>query len=424
MGSGEAVNLVSVQTPRAVDFCMTVLDALVHFQYLVSLAVVSLVISVPLSMASLLWISICVVTILIVTLKIKRYAGRLITKESSYITATTEFAENVETLFCLNRYEWVEQGMRSRFAKADILSRKIYNLQALSKFLVLIAMVGLLLLLFSFVAFEIVKAEVVLPFLLVCLRGAPRVMGLVGQANNLTNYFPAFSYVRRYGGWDDNCPIPSLGAPIEFKTRQKLGLHLSQANAKRGGRKLFEKNINFRLDGPGIVAVIGASGIGKTSFFTSLLGMQDGFVGSAIFFNPEARLPLVGYVSQRGGEFGSSYFEYLTLGAGVDRDKVKACLKPLDIGDRLAKLVCDRDMERRNGRLSGGEIKRFELARLALFDCDLILCDEPTAGLDRENTLEVASELNRLSRKAILLVISHDKFLLENLIIEKTIRLK
>lgn len=62
------------------------------------------------------------------------------------------------------------------------------------------------------------------------------------------------------------------------------------------------------------------------------------------------------------------------------------------------------------GELSGGEAQRVGIARALMNDPDILLCDEPTGNLDRENSKIIAQQLKKLSDKweKTVLIVTHD----------------
>jgi zinc transport system ATP-binding protein len=60
------------------------------------------------------------------------------------------------------------------------------------------------------------------------------------------------------------------------------------------------------------------------------------------------------------------------------------------------------------GRLSGGDRQRLFLARTQLFDCGVIVLDEPEAGLDQEGRRVLLGLLEELANERIVLLIAHD----------------
>lgn len=171
-----------------------------------------------------------------------------------------------------------------------------------------------------------------------------------------------------------------------------------------------------------IVALMGPSGVGKTTALRAIAALQpfdegsivvDGFALSPGPVPPESRLvPLrrrVGFVFQ-----GHALFEHLTALDNVtlalrhvlhqtraDSDAIaNRLLTSLDVGARAAALP---------SQLSGGEAQRVAIARALAPDPALLLMDEPTAALDPARRTALAVTLRRLCDQGrCLLVATHD----------------
>ncbi len=171
-----------------------------------------------------------------------------------------------------------------------------------------------------------------------------------------------------------------------------------------------------------IVALMGPSGVGKTTALRAVAALQpfdegrivvDGFDLKPGPVPPESQLePLrrrVGFVFQ-----SHALFEHLTA-----RDNVTLALrhvwgKTRDESDTIAtKLLDTLDVGERAGarpnQLSGGEAQRVAIARALAPDPALLLMDEPTAALDPARRAALATSLRRLCDQGrSLLVATHD----------------
>ncbi len=165
-----------------------------------------------------------------------------------------------------------------------------------------------------------------------------------------------------------------------------------------GRRALFD--IDFQIDRGEIVTIVGPNGSGKTSLLRVLLGVihpQSGRITRA----PALR---IGYVPQR-----------LHLDPGLPMPVARFLSLPKRQSAQAIAAILARvglpDVARQNmATLSGGQFQRVLLARALLVQPDLLMLDEPTAGLDQPGVAafyklidEVRHELN-----CAVLSVSHD----------------
>jgi ATP-binding cassette subfamily C protein CydD len=115
-------------------------------------------------------------------------------------------------------------------------------------------------------------------------------------------------------------------------------------------------------------------------------------------------------VAQQPFIFSGSLRANLLLGcpAATD-DEIRGALRDAAASDFVDHLPDGLDtlLGDRGAGLSGGELRRLALARAFLRQADLVVLDEPTAGLDAANEQLVAEALQRLAINRTVLVISH-----------------
>jgi zinc transport system ATP-binding protein len=166
------------------------------------------------------------------------------------------------------------------------------------------------------------------------------------------------------------------------------------------------------------VAVLGANGSGKTTLVRALLGLQPVTSGEVRLFGTPLReftdWPRIGYVPQRAavqagmpvsvrevvasGRVGR--IGWLRRTSAADRDAAAAALDAVGLAGRA------RDPMR---ALSGGQQQRVLIARALAGDPDVLVLDEPTAGVDRESQEALAGTLRLLSERGrgVVLVTHH-----------------
>ncbi|HET6858870.1 MAG TPA: ATP-binding cassette domain-containing protein [Streptomyces sp.] len=200
---------------------------------------------------------------------------------------------------------------------------------------------------------------------------------------------------------------------------------LSAALRSRGRGPVLH-DVDLELAAGACVGVAGLSGSGKTTLARCVAGLHERMRGQ-VLLNGEA-LPVlrrrtveqkrrVQYVWQ---EVRGSFDERRPVAEQVARTAVRLRGRtPRDARgeavELLARLGVDADTaERRPGSLSGGQLQRAALARAAIAEPDVLICDEITTGLDPAATDAVLAELGGMREEfgTALLWVSHDLELL------------
>jgi phospholipid/cholesterol/gamma-HCH transport system ATP-binding protein len=191
-------------------------------------------------------------------------------------------------------------------------------------------------------------------------------------------------------------------------------------------RKAFDgnevlKSISFRLDKGETLVIMGGSGSGKTVLLRHVAGLVRPTAGRVTVFgqridalSEEELLPIrrrMGYVFQGAALFDSLTVyenvafplrEHTSLGAREIRERVVHFLSLVGLGEEVLGLL--------PSELSGGMRKRVGIARSLVIEPEMLLFDEPTAGLDPTNSKMVA-ELILVLRKGVCdtsIVVTHD----------------
>ncbi len=190
------------------------------------------------------------------------------------------------------------------------------------------------------------------------------------------------------------------------------------ANTERG-RKDILKGINLEI-GDGFTVVTGPNGGGKSSLAKVISGMYRPTAGR-IYLNgrditdmsiTERAKAGISYAFQQPVRFkGLTVKDLITVAAGKDISVSEACEYLSSVG------LCARDYIDRevNTSLSGGELKRIEIATVLARGTDFAVFDEPEAGIDlwSFNSLIKVFERMREETKGSIMIISHQERILD-----------
>lgn len=119
----------------------------------------------------------------------------------------------------------------------------------------------------------------------------------------------------------------------------------------------------------------------------------------------------MGYLSQRPYIFSASLYENVTMFQNYDENRVNEVLTEVGLLEKVKQLSKGMHTMIGDGyeMLSGGEMRRIELARLLLLDPDVVIFDEPTTGLDIETEQLIVQTVNQFAHQKTILTIAHRK---------------
>lgn len=179
------------------------------------------------------------------------------------------------------------------------------------------------------------------------------------------------------------------------------------------------KNISLHVGEGECVVLKGVSGSGKTTLLSIIAGLDRPTSGKVLVEGEAiAKLPDLHLSQFRARRIGMIFQHYNLMEHLTVAENVMVPLVPTGMdADQIAQRV-DAALEQANishkrttpaARLSGGEKQRTSIARSLAADPAVILCDEPTANLDRDNSLRFIEILGQLHATGKTIVIAtHD----------------
>lgn len=175
--------------------------------------------------------------------------------------------------------------------------------------------------------------------------------------------------------------------------------------------------ISFKVPRGKTVAVVGASGGGKSTLLRLLCGFYRPQQGSILIegvkledWNLDALRSRLSYVSQHSYLFPVSVGENIAMGKpGADEDEIRMAAEAAYASGFISELPEKYDTlaGERGSRLSGGQVQRISIARAILKDAPMLLLDEATSALDVQSEAAVQKALDRLAKGRTTLVVAH-----------------
>lgn len=183
-----------------------------------------------------------------------------------------------------------------------------------------------------------------------------------------------------------------------------------------GAEKVLE-DVSFKVDSGDWVAVVGPSGVGKTTLLSLVLGFYRPTSGTIMFdgvpvsqYNLSSLRKRIGYVSQKPQLLSGTILENLRYGnPEAEDEKIYRAAKVSGIHDFIQRLSrgYDAKISEQGVNLSDGQKQRIALARALVKDPDILILDEPTAALDAELEDSIFSSLPEMMSHKTLFVVTH-----------------
>lgn len=183
---------------------------------------------------------------------------------------------------------------------------------------------------------------------------------------------------------------------------------------KRYGERILFENYNTQISDHEFVVFSGKSGCGKTTLLNMIGGIEATDSGRIWVDNVDItqKKELLNYFRYKVGFLFQNFalIENKTVKENLSIVR-KASRISISIEEALERVGLEEKINSKIYTLSGGEQQRIALARLMIKKCDIILADEPTGSLDRENTdivMDILEEYYQHGKTVV--IVTHDAY--------------
>ena len=189
-----------------------------------------------------------------------------------------------------------------------------------------------------------------------------------------------------------------------------MSLKVDQVTKKYGGL-LAVDNLTYSFD-QGIYGIIGPNGAGKTTLLRMICGLMEPTSGSILFEGNDIKdiegeyQKSIGYLPQKVPYYADflvyDFLMYMAIINEIKNEKrkkiVNEILHEVGLSEKKNVKICS---------LSGGMKQRLGIAQALISNPDILVLDEPTAGLDPSERVRFRKLIHKLSRKKSVLISTH-----------------
>ncbi len=426
----------SAQGPDAVEkeislWGQVLLNSLMALSYLVILVLLSpwLLLAAVAMGAAIVWLQQDLLP------RIRRHAHRLSTIEVSISACINEDIQALRLLHSFGQVEAADRDLRRRMAELESALRRQLRVMELTEPITMFLPVAILALItaLSLLVFD-ARSTGILPslvtFLLALQRLNQRFSAIATNCNWLQRNSAHLGRLNEILRTDDKQLRRLGGRPFEG-IRSTIVFDNVSLDYGTGGRPSL-RQINLTIPRGKTVALVGASGSGKSSLADLLVGLYAPSQGRILVDGVDlTSIDLIswqqnlGVVSQDTFLFNASLRDNIAFGSpGATDQQIEAAAEQAQaagfiraLPEGFATLVGERGY-----RLSGGQRQRISLARALLRQSDLLILDEATSALDSQSeqlvqqalhrgpdqcTLVIAHRLSTIKQADLIVVLDH-----------------
>jgi ATP-binding cassette subfamily C protein len=419
--AGQLVNTLSLETGRATVALQGVCDVISGFFIALFYAIISLLLSWQITLIGLF-------LAVLASLILKRFMG----KAYSYGAETTLLNNELQA-YAIDRLaaakllksSATEKGVVDKMS--SIVSRKIHmrylsimNAALVPSIYQPLVITMLALVVFAAMTYFHTSLATILIFVYIFFRLSPYFSSLQTAFQSTLSYMPAVIEI------DNALEIAKKSAEkkggLDIKDFQRDIVFENVSFSYPDGKEVL-KDANLQIKKGEAVAIIGESGMGKTTIVDLLLGLfapQKGHIlidGAPLDTIDLIKWrELVGYISQDVFLFHDTIETNLKwLAPQSTKEQIEAAAQAsyahefiTDMPEGYRSIVGDRGV-----KLSGGQRQRLALARVMLRDAPILILDEATSALDSESEEKIRTAIDQYSANKTILVISHRSTILQ-----------
>lgn len=393
-------------------------DLILTIMALIAVTMINLKVSLFLS----LLITIILIFYAILTKKnISKYGSNNLNYNTSYLKNMMEGIKSYREILLSGKQDYFTK--RNRLYKEQSLRYKLrfFILELIPKYIIeLVFISGILVVAGYFISKKNIDILEYIPILGILLLGfiklLPSLLRIFTSYQQFKYLLPQLEITTQslinVKTKDDLDEIKNTELMINFKKDLKFNNINFEYN-----EKTILKNINFELKKNECIAIQGESGSGKSTLLNLISGLLSPTSGQILIDNLQVNLQLrnwqkkIGYVSQNTRLLDDTIKNNIRFGSEEDdKEKLDYVLEVSGLNSFVSSLPNKLDtLVGENGaKISGGQSQRIGIARAFYCDPEILILDEPTNSLDKENEEIIIKTLLKLKGKITIIIVSHN----------------
>ncbi|KMQ08835.1 MULTISPECIES: ABC transporter ATP-binding protein [Bacillus] len=334
--------------------------------------------------------------------KIRNIASIAQKNQSTVVEMVSQFVKGAQDLRSLQKEKWaigLFKGVTAQSYKTEVKKTMMQHC---------IGVVGTVIETGAYIVVLIIGAQKI-------MQGEMEVGSLVAVLATIEMLFFPVRYV------GDLLMITQVAAASASRVFSFLDKRVANSNVERamgmtitnvsfqenGEEKCRIKNIDLQINPGELVMIVGESGAGKTTLLTLMTGLYTPSNGSIVYYGNEARLTTVW---QEPRFFRTTVKENMYFGEVGLENELEKSAELVNVTPIISELPegIQTVLHKSGEEFSGGERKRLALLRAIGSNPNLIILDEPTAGLDPSNQEFVWNMIEGLGSDVTRIVATHD----------------
>jgi ABC-type multidrug transport system fused ATPase/permease subunit len=360
----------------------------------------------------------CIPLVQIARMLVGRYAKRLFSLHSQLLSILQQSLYAIKYLKAMGFEKQESQRINKILEENRQLNIKVAIVHrilgpAMEFFYLIFICIGLIIAIYYFK--NDMKLSLIAPLIYAMLRISKPVSQFINSLLSLEENIQAAK--RLFGSFriKQNSKLHDFGITLNEPIST---LNLDKISYAYDDKKVILNNVNLKLNRGEIVALMGESGIGKSTLCELIMGLHSTYQGQILIngyefkkLNMSNYRYLLGYVSQEPLLIRGTIKDNLLYGfnGSFSQEDLINSLEQANAWEFVSKLDkgVDSELGERGINLSGGECQRICLARALLRRPQILILDEATSSLDLDNEAMILKALIKLKEKMLILTVSH-----------------